>query len=240
MHAAEDAASSPAAQRGLYRDVQRYYTRKLARFGPTALGVDWACELTQQLRFVQLLKVRGSARGSFSINDLGCGYGALVSFLQERHAKNVTAYHGVDLSPEMIGAARHLHGGFEPGDFATGSDLNEAADYSVASGIFNVKLGHTVQAWEGFVARTLHHLHQMSVKGFAVNFLMPLSGGAAAELYCTEAGPWAAHCERELQCEVEIVSNYGLREFTLIARRRSRAPAVPAGANARAAKSARR
>jgi SAM-dependent methyltransferase len=216
--AAGGVQAPPAAPRALHRDVRQYYTDKLARFGPTAMGVDWSCELTQQLRFIQLLKVC-EPRRRFSINDLGCGYGALVPFLRERHARSVTAYHGVDLSPEMIGHARLLHASFEAADFHVGSELKIPADFGVASGVFNVKLRHSRAAWESFVADTLDHLHRMSSRGFAVNFLTPLPAGSADELYCTHPEPWSAWCRRELQCEVEVVARYGLSEFTLIARR---------------------
>src|SRR5438876_11504259 len=56
------------------QEVASYYDGRVREFGPTPWGVDWTCELTQQLRFVQLLKVAGR-RKRFSLNDLGCGYG---------------------------------------------------------------------------------------------------------------------------------------------------------------------
>ena len=66
-------------------EIAQYYSDKLAEFGETPLGVDWNGEEGQKLRFAQLSKViRPSA--VFSINDLGCGYGALRDFLAERHA----------------------------------------------------------------------------------------------------------------------------------------------------------
>jgi len=59
--------------------ISDYYTARIRKFGATPLGVDWTCQPTQELRFVQLLTVCDFA-SAFSLNDLGCGYGALLSF----------------------------------------------------------------------------------------------------------------------------------------------------------------
>jgi SAM-dependent methyltransferase len=198
-------------------EVGRYYAGKLRRFGPCALGVDWACELTQQLRFVQLLKLCG-LREPFSINDFGCGYGALVPFLEQRHQSRVTAYHGVDIAPEMIAAARMSQPTGNWVQFAVGQELTRMADYSVASGVFNVKLDHSRRSWEAFVRQTLAGLSRWSRRGFAVNFLLPLQASTPQELYCTDPLPWADYCRQVLRREAEVLSGYGLQEFTLIAR----------------------
>lgn len=204
---------------GLFEGVGTYYSQKLARHGPCALGVDWNCELTQQLRFIHLLKACDFG-SSFSINDLGCGYGALASFLKERHPKTAIAYRGVDLSPTMAAAAQRLHAGHPWATFEVGRELGHAADYSVASGIFNVKLGQPLQTWERFVEAALVNLDRCSRTAFAVNFLLPLTDAVAPdELYCTGPEPWAKYCERRLGRNVEVLSRYGLTEFTLIVRR---------------------
>jgi len=37
-------------------------------------------------------------------------------------------------------------------------------------------------------------------------------------LYRTSAAPWIRFCERDLGCSVETIDNYGMKEFTLLAR----------------------
>ena len=37
-------------------------------------------------------------------------------------------------------------------------------------------------------------------------------------LYRTMPEPWMRICETELQCKVELISNYGMKEFTLLIR----------------------
>lgn len=61
-----------------------YYSDKLAQHGERPRGVDWNGEESQTLRFEQLCKVIGMPI-QFSINDLGCGYGALYDFLAQKY-----------------------------------------------------------------------------------------------------------------------------------------------------------
>ena len=64
-------------------EVARYYSTKLAEHGDTARGVDWNGEESQALRFDQLARIIQRDSG-FSLNDLGCGYGALFDYLASR------------------------------------------------------------------------------------------------------------------------------------------------------------
>jgi cytochrome P450 len=199
--------------------VEAYYTAKLARHGATPRGVDWSCSATQWLRFVQLLKIC-AFETPFSLNDLGCGYGALAAFLAERHPETNIDYLGIDLSAAMVQRARRRHRGKPATRFVVGRNCPRQADYSVASGIMNVMLGVPVAVWENFVRTTLLDLHRMSIHGFAVNFLAkPPPATRADQLYCPDPAKWSRFCREELNCSVEILSDYGMGEFTLLARR---------------------
>jgi SAM-dependent methyltransferase len=199
-------------------DVKAYYEAKLARHGASPRGVDWSCRATQELRFVQLLKICDFA-APFSLNDIGCGYGALCGFLGERYPEATIDYLGLDLSPAMVHRARRLYGGGAQRRFVVGQGIPRVADYSVASGIMNVKLAHSRHRWETYVATILRDMHQTSCKGFAVNFMAPASS-AEEQLYRTSRDRWVGYCEGQLRCSVQPVTGYGLREFTLLVRRR--------------------
>jgi len=212
-------AGAEAALAALRSDIERYYSGKLERHGPTPEGVDWTCAPTQQLRFVQLLRVCDFA-GPFSLNDLGCGWGALLGFLRARHRRARVDYCGIDVSPTMIEAARRIVSGRRSADFQVGHGCPRVADYSLASGLFNVRIDHPLALWEEFIAQTLADLAAHSRLGFAANFLKVLPEGIAGkpELYRTSADRWAAHCERVLGGEVQVLDAYGMREFTLLVR----------------------
>jgi SAM-dependent methyltransferase len=198
--------------------IARYYSGRVRKFGSTPWGVDWTCEPTQALRFVQLLKIAKRNR-KYSINDLGCGYGALLGFLRES-GKDVD-YAGCDVSRAMIRHAQALWPGEPAQTFAVSPSLPRVAHYSVASGVFNVQLGFSPREWKAWIEGVLHELNRASERGFAVNFLLPPAPGLEplAGLYRTTPQPWVDHCRRAFGAEVEVVGGYGLREFTLLVRK---------------------
>lgn len=212
-------ANHPLA--ALYAGIDRYYSHKVKLHGATPLGVDWPCVPTQELRFEQLLRVCGFESGPFSLNDIGCGYGALLAFLGRRHKHARIDYMGVDLSTAMVEQARGLWHKHRRAEFLVAGASPRTADYSVASGIFNVKLNQPPPLWESFIADTLADMCDNSRKGFSVNFLAPPEKGNAGppELYRASPERWQRHCEQALGARVEVLQAYGLRdEYTLLVR----------------------
>lgn len=207
---------SPSELEDTYRKVAQYYTQKLRRFGPTPLGVDWSCMPTQALRFRKLLKLCDFDT-PFSLNDLGCGYGALLDYLALYHPLTSVDYLGIDVSSAMVRSARRRWSG-DLMQFYHGNASPRKADYSIASGIFNVMLDQPIRLWEHSVEATLVHLGATSRKGFAVNFVhQPVPGEIARPgLYCANPTRWISFCEERLGAQVHLVDDYGMCEFTLL------------------------
>ncbi len=199
--------------------VEAYYAAKLARHGATPLGVDWSCTATQWLRFVQLLKVC-RFDNPFSLNDLGCGYGALAEFLQYRHPTAGIDYLGIDMCSAMVRRARRRQRGHPYTRFIVGRTCPRQADYTVASGIMNVMLGFSTPLWEDHVRSIVLDMHRNSRRGFAVNFLSaPTPGAPPDQLYCPSPDTWCRFFSDELACSVDLHFDYGMKEFTLLVRR---------------------
>jgi SAM-dependent methyltransferase len=195
--------------------VRAYYSGTAQRYGATPRGVDWTSAASQYLRFVQLLKACDFS-APFSLNDFGCGYGALLEFLDLRHPDADVAYRGIDISPVMIDAARRRWRERPRTRFSTASRCDDIADYTVASGVFNVRLGQPLAAWENYIESIIANLYAMSRIGFAVNFMLPRDAQPMErELYRTDPERWVAYCE-SLGCNVKQVCGYGMREFTLV------------------------
>jgi SAM-dependent methyltransferase len=207
---------SPADLDDAYRQVAQYYTRKLRRFGINPLGVDWSCAPTQALRFRKLLRLCDFDR-PFSLNDLGCGYGALLDYLALFHPQTHVDYLGIDVSRAMVLAAERRWRG-NLACFHCGRESPRSADYSIASGIFNVMLDQPKPLWEELVEGTLFRLREASRKGFAVNFVhLPKNGEMARSgLYCADPTRWIEFCETRLDSEVFLIDTYGMSEFTLL------------------------
>lgn len=201
-----------ATERETARD---YYSEKLKQHGATARGVDWPSAASQYLRFAQLLKLC-DFNLPFSINDFGCGYGALLEYFEYRQINLAIAYHGVDISPSMIEAAKTLWRHRPLATFTTGCECPGIADYSIASGVFNVKLEWPTEAWERYIESILTDLCAKSRRGFAVNFMLPPDDEPL--LYRTRPDRWLDFVARRLDYSPVLVTDYGLREFTLLAR----------------------
>ncbi len=201
--------------------VAEYYTTRLIRHGPVARGVDWNSLESQHLRFKQLLKVCENFE-TFSINDFGCGYGALVDYLLESGCS--FRYTGFDVSADMISTAFARHGDNEDCFFTNvEADLAES-DFTVASGVFNVKLDTPVSEWEAYIMDTLQTMDRLSLHGFSFNVLTSYSDREKMqpELYYADPCFFFDHCKKHFSRDVALLHDYGLYECTMLVRKTMR------------------
>ncbi len=198
--------------------IERYYRDKLIRHGATPRGVDWGSESSQQLRFEQLSKIlRRLAR--FSINDYGCGYGELYSFLSSRYEE--FDYLGCDVSENMVAEARRHYPVGAPCRFVVGDRFERVADYTMASGIFNVRQDISIPKWEAYVFETLGLLDSSSHLGFSFNCLTTYSdeGRMRDDLYYASPAQLFDYCKKHFARNVALLHDYGLYEFTVLVRK---------------------
>lgn len=209
---------NPSDLQTIHADVARYYSDKLQQHGDTPRGVDWNGEQGQLLRFAQLMRVV-DLPSAYSINDLGCGYGAMAEYLQATGA--TFSYHGYDVAEDMVLAARRRHAGVPNVDFHVAAAPTQVADYGVASGIFNVRLGHTDAGWMDYIRSTLDAMNRTSRRGFAFNCLTSYSDADRMQHYLFYADPcaWFDHCKRSYSRNVSLLHDYDLYEFTILVKK---------------------
>jgi len=197
--------------------VAQYYSAKLAAHGPTPRGVDWNSAESQELRFTKLLTVCDGDRDA-SILDYGCGYGALAARLR-RDGYN-GEYVGYDLSREMVQAAAAMHPGLARCHFTADATTLRPAAYTLASGIFNVRLGATRDDWERYIGETLDRMASLSMNGFAFNMLTRYADAdrMRSDLYYGDPGVWLTYCLDRFPRRVALLHDYGLYEFTVLVR----------------------
>ena len=203
----------------LLTEVAEYYSSKLATHGETPQGVDWNSEESQNLRFEQLCKIIDTSN-NFSLNDLGCGYGALYNFLSKRYGS--FSYFGIDVSEAMIQAAIHRYQDKTQVQFKTSNKPEQIADYGVASGIFNVRLSRSDDEWWYYLENTIDILNQTSRSGFAFNCLTSYSDTDKMrdDLYYADPCRLFDLCKRNYSRNVALLHDYGLYEFTIVVRKR--------------------
>jgi len=197
--------------------VSEYYTEKLNQWGPIPQGVDWNSRESHEIRFEQLLKVCDFS-GFFSINDLGCGYGALYGYMMERGYD--FEYHGCDLSENMVEKARSLYKSKTNCCF-TQSDLLEEADYTTACGLFNVKMDVDSRDWEEYVLEVLGKINQASRRGFSFNILTHYSDPEHMKdhLYYPDPCFYFDYCKNKFSKHVALLHDYPLYEFSILVRK---------------------
>ena len=203
---------------GIHDALADHIDNALAEHGPTPLGVGWNSTASQIIRFEQLIKIVDQP-GDFSINDLGCGYGALLDFLQPRFP--VVSYSGYDVSAAMIAVAKARNANNALARFHLGSDPANPADYCVASGLFSLRLRQSESAWERYVLATLDVLDRSGRRGFAFNSLTRYSepGKMRSDLYYPDPCALFDYCKRRYSRNVALLHDYDLYDFTILVRK---------------------
>lgn len=198
--------------------VEKYYTEKIKTFGPSPAGVDWNSEQSQFARFIQLAKIISENHRGFSLLDFGCGYGSFYHFLVKYYED--FSYYGFDISEEMIAQARKMTSLKNPFLFTSPDEMAEY-DYSVASGIFNVKQTVNNEDWSKYIEETVVKLNAISKKGFSFNMLTSYSDEDKKKDYLYYADPLQMFdfCKKHFSRNISLLHDYELYEFTIIVRK---------------------
>jgi SAM-dependent methyltransferase len=199
-------------------ELRRFFGEKVARHGPTPAGADFNSEAAQMTRFRQFMRLLDLST-PFSLIDFGCGYGALMPFLMERGFP-LKRYVGFDISPEMIVAARSfVPSGIEV-KLTTEVEEIGMADFTIASGIFNMKFEADTTIWRRHIVQTLDTLARSSVRGFAFNMLTSYSDQEKmrSDLYYGDPSWFFDHCKRKFSPNVALLHDYDLYDWTMSVR----------------------
>ena len=202
-----------------FEQAKIYFEDRLSTHGATARGVDWNSETAQELRFSQLAKVI-PVEQPFSLLDYGCGYGALGGYLL-RKGYSMQRYVGFDVLESMVSKAREVFRDEEQFSFTSHfEDLNEV-DYTIASGIFNLKLETSNETWTEYVVGELHKMNSLSGKGFSFNMLTRYSDPEYMRPHLYYADPCFLfdYCKTNFSRNVALLHDYEVYDFTLIVRK---------------------
>ncbi|MFC1546050.1 class I SAM-dependent methyltransferase [Pseudomonadota bacterium] len=206
----------------VFSDINEYYTKKVEKFGATPAGVDWNDEESQHIRFEQLMNVLSDQEAPFAINDLGCGYGGMIDFFQEKYHQSFS-FVGYDLSQKMIDSALDKYSALPNCSFSCIEQMDQVnqSDYTVASGIFNVRMEHSEKEWLAYILETIDQMDASSSKGFAFNMLTKYSDKERMrdDLYYGDPCFFFDYCKKNFSRNVSLTHDYDLYEFTIIVRK---------------------
>lgn len=203
--------------------VRDLYTSNLAEHGVSSRSVGWPDADAQVLRFEKLAHLIDADRPGrpVTVNDWGCGYGAMFGFLDARPGVEVERYVGYDVSEEMLAAARETVP--DPrAEWVLGSEVTRDADYSFVSGTFNVRMEAGDEAWTAYVQSVLRTLHERSRRGFAFNLLTSYVDWRKDDLFYADPAVFFHFCKTELSRFVTLLHDYPLYEWTIVVLREDR------------------
>ena len=198
-------------------NIRNYFRKTFNDHGESSEGLDYNGRQSHYLRLGVLVNEL-NAFENFSINDLGCGFGSLLDALYGS-GRNNSDYTGYDLVEEMILLGQKNWTAKNPRlkFISGGTEALKMADYSVASGTFNIKQDSSHDDWHNYVLECLKDMMLHTKIKLVVNFLTSYSD----EEYMREDLYYPDPREMfdfgmKLTGSAAIRHNYGLYDFTLI------------------------
>jgi len=156
----------------LERKLNRAYKNRLVALGPAPKGVFWRNQSTQIARFDALLNLVATVTpvANPTLGDVGCGYGAMLDFIQKTPRYQNFQYIGIDINRAMINSCKqqfpdqkHL--------FLVGKHPPSPVDFCVFSGTFNLCHTTDISLWHDYIFANLQQCWQRSRYGLALNLL---------------------------------------------------------------------
>ena len=181
----------------LERKLKRAYKDRLAALGPAPKGVFWRNQSTQIARFDALLDLVTTMTpvANPSIADIGCGYGAMLEFLQKAPRYQRFHYIGVDINRAMINSCKQRFPA-QKQLFFVGKQPPLPVDFCVFSGTFN--LCHTMDTllWHDYIFANLQSCWQRSRYGLVLNLLCAQQTQIKNQIFYAERQTFIANASR--------------------------------------------
>lgn len=167
-----------------------YYQERRERYGDDVKALGWSNEESQRLRFKALSEI-ADLRGA-TVLDFGCGFGDMSVFLPDD-----VSYVGYDADPEMLRVARDRY----PNEQFV--DRPVAADYALASGVFNLRIDWQTEVIE---------LWNLCRRGMALNFTSALAERKTSGIVYADPFETARFCA-SLTRKFVLRHDYKLNDF---------------------------
>lgn len=199
---------------------QKYYT-VLKSEEDKSRRVGWKNSTAQTIRFDQISSLFNKNE-EFTLNDLGCGLGHLLEYLNYKEHK-YSHYYGYDLMAEMVEQCQEIHKYSKNSSFKLIEESSDMiiSDYTVASGIFNLKHGASDKEWIEYIQRTIEKMWEKSNMGIAFNMLTYYSDETHKKknLYYSSPEGIFSFCARHITRNIALLHDYEQFDFTVILRK---------------------
>ena len=178
------------------RQLNRTYRNRLANLGNSAQGVFWRSQTSQIARFDALLSLvhKLAPQKPVTIADIGCGYGAMLAFINKTPAYAQTIYHGVDINRAMITAC-HQTFPEENALFTIGKAPPKLVDFCVFSGTFNLTHSNDPDLWMDYIVTCLDRCMERAHYGLVLNLLCAQKAKIENQIFYADRGAFIRRAE---------------------------------------------
>ena len=195
--------------------LREHYSQKFAAHGASSEGVDWGPnEANVLLRYQKMLDVIKNPEPARTLLDVGCGFGGLLRYAQEK--KIELQYTGIDVAQNMIEWARanQAAGTFILGDIMD-HDFGTQFDYVVCNGILTQKLDTAALAMDQFAAQLIRKMFSLCRVGIVFNVMTTKVNYFSNHLYYRNPAELFSWCLSEISTHIRLDHSYPLFEYTL-------------------------
>jgi len=211
--------------------LSTHYEQCLAKHGPTYAGMDWPNEKDLDKRFQVMTDViNTNPSKSISILDLGCGCGLLLNYIEDNfHHRGSDGqydrtcdvpniyYRGIDISHEMIKAAKDLHPGwgldFSQQDILATPLEEKSIDYVIMNGLLTEKLTMSQDEMVAFAKQMIFAAFDACRYGIAFNVMSAHVDYKRDDLFHLPFDELMAFLKDNCSRHVVIRADYGLYEY---------------------------
>jgi SAM-dependent methyltransferase len=178
------------------RQLNRTYRNRLANRGSTAQGVFWRSQTSQIARFDALLSLvhKLAPQKPVTIADIGCGYGAMLEFINKTPVYAQTIYHGVDINRAMITACQQTFPK-ENALFTMGNAPPKSVDFCVFSGTFNLTHSENPDLWMDYIFVCLERCMERARYGLVLNLLCAQKAKIESQIFYADRAAFIRRAE---------------------------------------------
>ena len=210
---------TPEDRRDIFTRVAAFYTEAYDMAGTHPNSVLWPSKMGQKQRFKNLCRIFGpeAQRTPVSVNDFGCGYGALFRYLDRKWFLKLGAYYGYDICGAFLEDARKTYSD-DRAQFIQSDHVQREADYTFCSGTFGLKFDFDDAEWNRIVKEQLKAAAAKTRRGLAFNMVDTECPERDGTLYRADAADYEIFCREELSADVEVIRAGVFYEWTMLVR----------------------
>ena len=153
-------------------NLKSYYQKKFKKHGPVLKGVGWSENKKSKKRYLTVIKLLdqiADKKKTYSLLDIGCGYGELIKYLPKKYK---LTYRGIDIVKDMIKYAKKKHNKkmmtFQNIDFFK---IKKKHDFIICNGVFTLKNNLSYKKMDAYFFKSIRFFYKLCNIGFCFNIM---------------------------------------------------------------------